>query len=49
MFDPLGLLGPIIVIAKIILQDFVAIDHPMGRVRSSGHPHSLDRFQNTDE
>jgi len=30
------------------LARFVAIDHPMG-VRSSGYPHSLDCFQNTDE
>jgi len=44
-FDPLGL--PVIVIAKF--ERFVAIGQPMGRVHSSGHSHSLDCFQNTDE
>jgi len=34
---------------KTHLARFVAIGHPMGRVRSSGHPHSLNYFQNTDE
>jgi len=34
---------------KTHLGRFVVIGHPMGRVRFSGHPHSLNYFQNTDE
>jgi len=55
LLDPLGLLGPVIVISlsrKAHLAGLVVIGQPMGRVCSSGHPHSLDRrsnFQNTDE
>jgi len=50
LFDPLGLLSESDHCdCKTHLARFVAIVHPMGRVRSSGHPHSLDWFQNTDE
>jgi len=46
LFDPLD---PVIVIAKLILQDLWQLVIQWDESVPPGHPHSLDRFQNTDE
>jgi len=48
LFDPLGLLGLVIVIAKLILQDLWQLTIQWDESVPQDI-HSLDRFQNTDE